>query len=65
MSRRGKAALATAIIAVPWSAERDAVRGAAAAPPPITTEFLTSRAVFTDDVGAKFKIKHEERKSRS
>jgi quercetin dioxygenase-like cupin family protein len=28
-------------------------------PPPIATEFLTGRAVFTDDVDTKFKIKQD------
>lgn len=32
-------------------------------PPPIATEFLTERAVFTDDVDTKFKIKMEGRKT--
>ena len=32
-------------------------------PPPIATEFLTSRAVFTDDVDTKFKIKMDGRKT--
>ncbi len=30
------------------------------APPPIATEFLTDRAVFTDDVDLKIKIKRED-----
>ncbi len=33
------------------------------APPPIATEFLTGRAVFTDDVDTKFKIKMDGRKT--
>lgn len=32
-------------------------------PPPIATEFLTSRAVFTDDVDTKIKIKMDGRKT--
>lgn len=32
-------------------------------PPPIATEFLTERAVFTDDVDTKFKIKMDGRKT--
>jgi quercetin dioxygenase-like cupin family protein len=33
-------------------------------PPPIAAEFLTSRAVFTDDVRLKVKIKHDGGKMR-
>lgn len=33
-------------------------------PPPIATEFLTARAVFTDDVRLKVKIKLDGRKNR-
>jgi quercetin dioxygenase-like cupin family protein len=58
MSRSRKAVLATAPIAVlliglnvlPSSAQEQP-------PPPIATELLTPRAVFTDDVGVKFKLK--------
>ena len=32
-------------------------------PPPIATEFLTERAVFTDDVDTKFRIKMDGRKT--
>ena len=32
-------------------------------PPPIATEFLTGRAVFTDNVDTKFKIKMDGRKT--
>ena len=32
-------------------------------PPPIATEFLTGRAVFTDDVDSKFKIKMDGMKT--
>ena len=53
---------ATAIIAVPLIGANVMPSGAQQpTPPPIATEFLTSRAVFTDGVGAKFKVKpHEE-----
>jgi quercetin dioxygenase-like cupin family protein len=37
---------------------------AQAPPPPIATEFLTGRAVFTDDVRLKAKIKLDGRKTR-
>jgi quercetin dioxygenase-like cupin family protein len=33
-------------------------------PPPIATEFLTARAVFTDDVRLKFKIKLDGKKNQ-
>ena len=59
MSKYRKAALATAMIAVPLIGVNVLPSAAQQPPPPppIATEFLTSRAVFTDDVGAKFKIK--------
>jgi quercetin dioxygenase-like cupin family protein len=59
LSKGRKAALATAIIAVPLIGANVVSSSAQQPPPqPITTEFLTDRAVFTDDVEAKFKIKH-------
>jgi quercetin dioxygenase-like cupin family protein len=58
LSKGGKAALATAIIAVPLIGANIMPSSAQQPPPPpITTEFLTGRAMFTDDVDAKFKIK--------
>jgi quercetin dioxygenase-like cupin family protein len=57
MGKYRKAALATVIVAVPLIGAN--VMPSAAQqppPPPIATEFLTSRAMFTDDVDAKFKI---------
>jgi quercetin dioxygenase-like cupin family protein len=58
MTKKQAAALATGLVAVlligvtvlPSAAQEPT-------PPPIATEFLTSRAVFTDDVDAKFKVK--------
>ena len=58
MSKYRKAALAAAIIAVPLVGANVLPSAAQQpTPPPIATEFLTSRALFTDDVAAKFKIK--------
>ena len=58
MSRYRKAALATAIIAVPLIGANVLPSAAQEpTPPPIATEFLTGRAVFTDGVDAKFKVK--------
>ena len=58
MRRYRKAALATAIVAVPLVGANVLPSAAQQPPPPppIATEFLTSRAVFTDDVASKFKI---------
>jgi quercetin dioxygenase-like cupin family protein len=58
MGKYRKAALATAIVAVPLVGANVLPSAAQQPPPPppIATEFLTSRAVFTDDVDAKFKI---------
>ena len=59
MGKYRKAALATAIVAVPLVGANVLPSAAQQQPPPapIATEFLTSRALFTDDVAAKFKIK--------
>jgi quercetin dioxygenase-like cupin family protein len=57
-SRRRRAALATAIIAVPLLGANVLPSAAQQAPPPIATEFLSGRAVFPDDVDSKLKIKH-------
>ena len=57
MSRNRKAALATAVSAVLLVGATALPSAAQQSPPPIATEFLTGRAVFTDDVDAKFKIK--------
>ena len=59
MGKYRNAALATAIVAVPLVGANVLPSAAQQPPPPppIATEFLTSRAVFTDGVSAKFKIK--------
>jgi quercetin dioxygenase-like cupin family protein len=61
MLKYRKAALATAMIAVPLIGVNVLPSAAQQPPPqpPIATEFLTSRAVFTDAVDAKFKIKRD------
>jgi quercetin dioxygenase-like cupin family protein len=55
MSRKRGAALAVALIAVLLSANV-LTSTAQQPPPPIASEFLTGRAVFTDDVDLKLKI---------
>ena len=55
MTKNRKAALATAMIAVPLLAVN--VLPSTAQQPPIATEVLTGRATFTDDVDATFNIK--------
>jgi quercetin dioxygenase-like cupin family protein len=58
MSRKRGAALAAAlVIAVLLIGVSVMPSGAQPAPPPIATEFLSDRAVFTDDVDLKLKIK--------
>jgi quercetin dioxygenase-like cupin family protein len=58
MSRKRGAALAAAlVIAVLLIGASVMPSGAQPAPPPIATEFLSDRAVFTDDVDLKLKIK--------
>ena len=58
MSRKRGAALAAAlVIAVLLIGVSVMPSGAQPAPPPIATEFLSGRAVFTDDVDLKLKIK--------
>lgn len=59
MSRYRKAAIATAILAIPIVGANVLPSAAQQAPPPpIATEFLSGRAVFPDDVTSKLKIKH-------
>ena len=58
MSRKRVAALAAgALMIVLLSGASVMPSGAQQQPPPIATEFLTGRAVFTDDVDLKLKIK--------
>jgi quercetin dioxygenase-like cupin family protein len=56
MTRTRKAALGTTLIAVLLVGVAN-VLPSAAQQPPIATEFLTGRAVFTDDVDLRLKIK--------
>src|SRR5918995_6648962 len=57
MNRKRVAALAAALVAVLLIGGDVLPSGAQQPPPPIATEFLTGRAVFTDDVDLKIKIK--------
>jgi quercetin dioxygenase-like cupin family protein len=56
MTRNRGAVLATALIGVVLIGANVLPSAAQQPPPPIATEFLTARAVFTDDVDLKFKI---------
>jgi quercetin dioxygenase-like cupin family protein len=57
MTKKQGAALATGLVAVLLIGVTVLPSAAQEPTPPIATEFLTDRAVFTDDVGAKFKVK--------
>jgi quercetin dioxygenase-like cupin family protein len=57
MTRNRGVALATALIAVLLIGANVLPSAAQQPPPPIASEFLSGRAMFTDDVDAKFKIK--------
>jgi quercetin dioxygenase-like cupin family protein len=57
MNRKRVAASAAALVAVLLIGGDVLPSGAQQPPPPIATEFLTGRAVFTDDVDLKIKIK--------
>jgi quercetin dioxygenase-like cupin family protein len=57
MTKKRGIALATGMIAVVLIGANVLPSAAQHAPPPIATEFLTSRAVFTDDVDLKIKVK--------
>lgn len=63
--KRGAVAGGAALFAVPALALALNVLPSAAqtSPPPIATEFLAGRAVFTDDVDTKFRIKLDGMKS--
>jgi quercetin dioxygenase-like cupin family protein len=56
MSRKRGAALAVALIGVLLIGANVLTSTAQPPPPPIASEFLTGRAVFTDDVDLKLKI---------
>jgi quercetin dioxygenase-like cupin family protein len=57
MNRKRVAALAAALVAVLLIGGNVLPSAAQEPPPPIATEFLTGRAVFTDDVDLQVKIK--------
>jgi quercetin dioxygenase-like cupin family protein len=57
MTKKRGIALATGIVAVLLIGANVLPSAAQQPPPPIATEFLTSRAVFTDDVDLKIKVK--------
>jgi quercetin dioxygenase-like cupin family protein len=62
MSRKRGAALAAAALTVVLLISATALPSAAQEPtPPIATEFLTPRSVFTDDVDLKVKVKLDGR----
>ena len=56
--------LATALIAVVLIGANVLPSAAQQPPPPIATEFLTARAVFTDDIDLKLKIQLDGRATR-
>jgi quercetin dioxygenase-like cupin family protein len=60
--KRGVVAFAMALIGLALVGANVLPSAAQQPPPPIATEFLTGRAVFTDDVDLKVKIKHHGRK---
>ena len=57
MNRKRVAAFAATLVAVLLIVGNALPSAAQEPPPPIATEFLTGRAVFTDDVDLKIKIK--------
>jgi quercetin dioxygenase-like cupin family protein len=58
MNRKRGAALAAAVMVAALLIGANVIpSGAQQPPPPIATEFLTGRAIFTDDVDLKIKIK--------
>src|SRR5918996_1482668 len=57
MTKKRGIASATGIVAVLLIGANVLPSAAQQPPPPIATEFLTSRAVFTDDVDLKIKVK--------
>src|SRR5215207_2057846 len=64
MSKSRGAVLATVLIGVVVIGVNVLPSAAQPAPPPIATELLTGRAVFTDDVDLKFKIKLDGHRTR-
>src|ERR687889_90663 len=59
MTKSRGAVLATALIAVVLISANALPSAAQQSPPPIASELLTGRAVFTDDVDLKLKIKRD------
>jgi quercetin dioxygenase-like cupin family protein len=57
MTKKRGIALATGMVALVLIGANVLPSAAQQPPPPIATEFLTSRAVFTDDVDIKIKVK--------
>jgi quercetin dioxygenase-like cupin family protein len=64
MNRKRVGAVAAALVAVLLIVGNALPSAAQESPPPIATEFLTGRAVFTDDVDLKVKIKLDDRATR-
>jgi quercetin dioxygenase-like cupin family protein len=64
MSRKRGVALAAALIAVLLIGVNVLPSAAQEPPPPIATEFLTDRAVFTDNVDLKIKTKLDDEATR-
>src|SRR5215204_5283571 len=62
--KRGAVLAAVGMIAAVLIGANVMPSGAQQPPPPIATEFLTGRAVFTDDVDLKVKIKLEGNATR-
>jgi quercetin dioxygenase-like cupin family protein len=63
MSPKGRAAFAAGLIAVLLLTAYMLPSAAQEPPPPIATEVLTDRAVFTDDVNLQVKIKWDGRRT--
>ena len=57
MTKKRGAVAGVALVAVLVLGLNVLPSGAQTSPPPIATEFLTGRALFTDDVGVRFKFK--------
>jgi quercetin dioxygenase-like cupin family protein len=64
MTRNRAAVLAVALIAAVLVGANVLPSAAQQAPPPIATEFLTSRATFTDDVDLKIKVQFSGQPTR-
>jgi quercetin dioxygenase-like cupin family protein len=62
MTKKRGIGLASGMVAVVLIGANVLPSAAQQPPPPIATEFLTSRAVFTDDVDLKLKVKFDDGK---